>query len=134
MKIIKEKVFSVCVIFSICCLITSIVLAQPDQNQRPQPPSASSIVEKLQQELDLSDRQVIQVTPIIESQIQQMRSMMEDMKGQRMDRDLLRAKLEQILEQTENKLSKHLTAEQMKKWKERQAQRGQQGRNAQNTQ
>jgi hypothetical protein len=78
----------------------------------PSPPSASEIVSQMKETLNLTDEQVTQVTTIIQEQMSQMESLIKSGNP-----ESNRGKMESIRQQTEEKLSKVLTSEQLTKWK-----------------
>lgn len=107
---IKEKFKWMPLILAAVVLIFSGI-AYARQGQPPSPPSATDIVDRMQQDLDLTDEQVRQITPIIEDEVKQMQAIM------RQGPDGDRSKMEKLHEETESKLSQYLTEEQLAKWK-----------------
>jgi len=108
-------IFFLMIAFGAAAGAGDIVLAQqsargPGQGQ---PPSASSIVAMMKDNLNLTDEQVGRITPIIESEIQQM----ENLRSQGADHSSARTQMEALRASTESKLAQYLTAEQLTKWK-----------------
>jgi hypothetical protein len=77
------------------------------RGQPPSPPSASEIVAKMKQQLNLSDEQVNQITPVFEAEIQRMESL----------RTQATTRMEALRNDTESKLAQYLTPEQLAEWK-----------------
>ena len=69
------------------------------------------------QNLNLTDEQVSQITPVIEENIQQRQAIMEQAKGQETDRDAMKGQMAALRESMESKLAQYLTPEQLEKWK-----------------
>jgi coenzyme F420-reducing hydrogenase alpha subunit len=84
----------------------------------PKPMTASEMISKMKQELSLSDKQVSQIKPVIENEITQIDSIMSQERDGKITRDKAREKMDAVRKDTESKLSKYLTSDQMKKWKE----------------
>jgi len=105
------------ILIGVLFIIASIMFAQ--QGKLPSPPSASDIVAKMKQELNLNDEQVSQITPVIQSEIQQMQALMEQAKSQGADRDAVIKQMEALRESEESELSQYLTQDQLTQWKNR---------------
>lgn len=96
-------------------LASGVVYAQGSPRgggQPPSSPSASEIVGRMKQELNLTDEQITQVTTIIQEEITQMQSLMKSGNP-----ESNREKMGSLRQQTETKLASVLTAEQLTKWK-----------------
>jgi Spy/CpxP family protein refolding chaperone len=88
---------------TLCSVIAMLVFlagAAPAQGPRP---TAEAKINKLKQELNLTDEQVKQITPIIQSEMQKRKELMDQMRNLHQD--------------TENKIGQYLTPEQMTQWK-----------------
>jgi len=128
MKLIIKKNF-VLLVFAISLFIVgSSAFAQgkpgAGRGKPPSMPSASEIVSRMKEILNLTDQQVVQVTTIIQEEISQMGSLMKSGNP-----EANRSKMESIRQQTESKLSKVLTSEQLTKWKNSKPQNPQGGEN-----
>jgi hypothetical protein len=116
----------------ICCLIilsavfiaTGTAFAQRGPGgfggQRPQKPSVSDLVAKMQNALNLTDEQVGKVKTILENEMSQMESLMQS--G---DPQSSRRKMESIRKDTERELADVLTSDQLAQWKGSMSQRPQ---------
>ena len=94
---------------ALCSVIAMLVLlagSAPAQGPRP---TAEEKINKLKQQLNLTDEQVKQITPIIQSEMQKRKEVMDQMRNLHQD--------------TENKIGQYLTPEQMTQWKNLQEQR-----------
>ena len=124
---VANKYKYICVISMVVLFVaTGVVLAGQPGGQRPSPPSASDIVVKMKQELNLSDEQVSQITPIFQDEIQQMQAIMEQSRSQGADRDAVKSQMDALRQSTELKLSQYLTPDQLIQWKNMQQQPPQQ--------
>ena len=101
------------IVLGVSFLMASVAFAQ----QEKQPPSAGEIAAKMKQNLNLTDEQVSQITPVIEENIQQRQAIMEQAKGQETDRDAMKGQMAALRESMESKLAQYLTPEQLEKWK-----------------
>lgn len=91
------------VLITLCSVIAMLVfLAGAAMAQGPRP-TAEEKINKLKQELNLTDEQVKQITPIIQSEMQKRKEVMDQMRNLHQD--------------TENKIGQYLTPEQMTQWK-----------------
>ena len=108
---ISSKWLCACGIISF--LLAGIAFAQ----QEKQSPSAGEIVAKMKQNLNLTDDQANQITPVIEENIQQRQTIIEQAKGQGTDRDAMKGQMAALRESMESKLAQYLTPEQLEKWK-----------------
>ena len=115
-------------------------MEQGDRQKPPPPPTAEMILKKMKEELNLTDKQVKQITPIIENEIKQMNELMKKSGGigksqrknhsgksskksdntsnENKEMDPNHEKMDAIHKETESKLSQYLSAEQMEKWRE----------------
>ena len=105
----------VCVVMLAVLLFTAGLSSAQQQGQPPSPPSASDMVSKMKQELNLTDEQVSQVTPIIQEEVNQMQSLM----SQVADRDAVKSQIDALHQSTEAKLAQYLTPDQLTQWKSR---------------
>lgn len=107
---------SVLVISFVLFAAAGIVLAE-QMGDRPPPPelSADDVVAMMKNELNLSNTQVRQITPVIEDEISQIKAFI----SQGIDRDQVKSKLDALREETESKLSKYLTSDQISQWNDR---------------
>ena len=117
MKFLDKWWLILVILIGVLFIIASIMFAQ--QGKLPSPPSASDIVAKMKQELNLNDEQVSQITPVIQSEIQQMQALMEQAKSQGADRDAVIKQMEALRESEESELSQYLTQDQLTQWKNR---------------
>jgi len=91
------------VLIALCSLIAMLVLlvgSAPAQGPRP---TAEEKINQLKQGLNLTDEQVKQITPIIQSEMQKRKELMDQMRNLHQD--------------TETKIGQFLTPEQMTQWK-----------------
>ncbi|HUT83688.1 MAG TPA: Spy/CpxP family protein refolding chaperone [Thermodesulfobacteriota bacterium] len=94
---------------ALCSVIAMLVVAGGvAQAQGPMRTSEGKI-NKMKQELNLTDEQVKQITPIIQSEMQKRKELMDQMRNLHQD--------------TETKIGQFLTPEQMTQWKNLQEQR-----------
>ncbi len=77
-------------------------------------------VELMKTELSLTDKQVVELKPVLEEQQKKMREMFQDRNTPREER---RAKMQKLQEETNTKLKTILTSEQMEKWQKLQQER-----------
>ncbi|MFA5362949.1 MAG: hypothetical protein WC335_06895 [Candidatus Omnitrophota bacterium] len=113
-KVCSGLVISVLVL----SVMSACIYAQsqgPDQRSERRAPSASDMIAGMKADLNLSDQQVSQITPIMENEIKQM----EALRGQEGDREAGRTQMEAIRKETETMLAQYLTPEQLAKWKSR---------------
>ena len=119
MKLDKRKRISVIltgVLLAIAWSIFSQPKQLPEQLQKQLPeqlPSLDNIIAKMQQDLNLSDEQVRQITPIMQNAIQQRRAI----RSQGLDQDTVRTQMQEVQQSTESKLSQYLTQDQLTLWK-----------------
>jgi len=111
------------IIFGMVFIITGITFAQQGHGQPPSPPLASDIVSRMEKDLNLTDEQVSEITPVIQNEVDQMQVLMSS----KTDREAARDKMEAIHKNTESKLAQYLTPEQLAKWKEKQKKQLSQG-------
>ena len=105
----------VCVVMLAVLLFTAGLSFAQQQGQPPSPPSASDMVSRMKQELNLTDEQVSQITPIIQDDVSQMQSLM----NQGLDRDAAKSQIDTLHQSTELELSQYLTPDQLTQWKSR---------------
>lgn len=110
------------IMLGVLFFMAGIGFAQPE-DQPPQAPSASDMISRMQQELNLTEEQVAQITPVIEDEINQMQSLM----SQGGDRDASKVQMDTLRQATETKLAQYLTPEQLVQWKSKQQQPPQEG-------
>jgi len=103
------------ILLGVLFVVTGIAFAQQG-GEPPAPPSASDMVAKMKQELNLTDTQVNQITPVIQDEVNQMQALM----GQGTDRDAVKTQMEALRQSTESKLSQYLTENQLAQWKNKQ--------------
>ncbi|HNX90600.1 MAG TPA: hypothetical protein PKY78_03700 [Candidatus Omnitrophota bacterium] len=96
-------------------VLTMVVFSANVYAQPKQPPSAKEMVERMKKELNLTDEQVSQITPVIEEEMNTMRSVMGEPKGG--DKESGRSQMEAIHQETETKLAQYLTKDQLNSWK-----------------
>ena len=98
-------------------LVAGITFAQQG-DQPPSPPSASDVVSRMKEELSLTEEQISQITPIIQDELSQMQSFME----QGASSDTAKSKMDELRQSTESKLSQYLRQDQLTQWKNKQRQ------------
>lgn len=81
--------------------------------QEEQPPSVETIIARMKQDLNLSDEQVLQITPIMQDNIRQRR----EIRSQGLDEDTIKTQIQAVRQSTESKLSQYLTEDQLKQWR-----------------
>lgn len=97
------------VLITLCSVIAMLTLLIVTTHAQGPTPVAEDIVGRMKQELKLTDEQVKQITPIIQADVQKRKELMDQINNVRQD--------------TENKLGQYLTQEQMTQWKNLQEQR-----------
>jgi TolA-binding protein len=106
----KEKIMKFKnVLITLCSVIAMLTLLIVTTHAQGPTPVAEDIVGRMKQELKLTDEQVKQITPIIQADVQKRKELMDQINNVRQD--------------TENKLGQYLTQEQMTQWKNLQEQR-----------
>jgi Spy/CpxP family protein refolding chaperone len=106
----KEKIMKFKnVLITLCSLIVMLVLLAGSAPAQGPLCTTEGKVNKLKQELNLTDEQVKQITPIIQSEMQKRKELMDQMRNLHQD--------------TETKIGQFLTPEQMTQWKNLQEQR-----------
>jgi hypothetical protein len=105
------------IIFVALFFVAEIAFAQQER-ERPSAPSASDIVSKMKEELNLTEEQIAQITPVIEDEVNQGQSLI----GQGGDRDAVKTKMDVLRQATEEKLAQYLTQDQLAQWKSKQQQ------------
>jgi Spy/CpxP family protein refolding chaperone len=88
---------------TLCSLIVMLVLLAGSAPAQGPWPTAEEKINKLKQGLNLTDEQVKQITPIIQSEMQKRKELMDQMRNLHQD--------------TETKIGQFLTPEQMTQWK-----------------
>jgi TolA-binding protein len=96
-------------LITLCSVIAMLTLLIVTTHAQRPTPVAEDIVGRMKQELKLTDEQVKQITPIIQADVQKRKELMDQINNVRQD--------------TENKLGQYLTQEQMTQWKNLQEQR-----------
>lgn len=107
------------IIFGVSFFLAGITFAQQEE-QPPSPSSASDILAKMKQELNLNDEQLSRITPIIQDDVQQMQMIMEQSRSQRAGRDAVKNQMDVLRQNTESKLSQYLTQDQLIQWEDQQ--------------
>lgn len=115
----------------VACLVLLIFLSVSDSlafAKRPAP-DPDRIVSDLTLRLSLSKTQAEQIRPVIVEKTRSFSAIFEKAEGGQVDRRVLRSQAKALREDTDRKLARILTAEQMKKYEEfrelrRQRQRG----------
>lgn len=112
-----DKLRCVCVmILGVLFVTAGISVAQQEQSPLPsvqhEKSSASDIVAKMKEKLNLTDEQVSQITLIIQNEIEQRQVIMKQNNSQ----------MEALRKDTESKLSQYLTPDQLAQWKNNQRQ------------
>jgi TolA-binding protein len=97
------------ILLTLCSVIAMLTLLIVTTHAQGPTPVAEDIVGRMKQELKLTDEQVKQITPIIQADVQKRKELMDQINNVRQD--------------TENKLGQYLTQEQMTQWKNLQEQR-----------
>src|SRR5262245_28951145 len=112
---------------SISILVSQAALAADAPAAPPGPPRGAPSIERLAQDLNLDDNQKIEVKRILDAQRAKHDAAREQFRasGQRPDRETMRAQMEQDEQELEQQLSGVLNAEQLQKFKQRQAERRQ---------
>jgi hypothetical protein len=95
----------------LCIIAMGAAFAQ----QGKQPLSASEIVAKMKQNLNLTDAQVNQITPIIEEEIQQRQAIMEQAKVQGLDQAVVKSHIAALRQSTQEKIAQCLRSGQLTK-------------------
>jgi len=127
MKFLSKLWLFIIILIGGIFIIVSLTFAQ--EGQPPSPPSASDIVAKMKQELNLSDEQASQVIPVIQEEIQEMQTIMEQARNQGVSREAMLSQMESLHKNTESKLSQYLTEDQLTQWKNRRQQPSRRGGN-----
>jgi Spy/CpxP family protein refolding chaperone len=91
------------VLIALCSVIVMLVLLAGSAPAQGPKPTAEEKINKMKQELNLTDAQVKQITPIIQSEMQKRKELMDQMRNLHQD--------------TETKIGQSLTPEQMTQWK-----------------
>ncbi len=87
-------------------------------------PGAEDIVNKMAQELNLTNEQIQQIIPVIKEDVQKRGELMKQMKGQgREATSSIKTGMEKITQETETQLAQYLSDEQIAKWKTLQQER-----------
>jgi Spy/CpxP family protein refolding chaperone len=112
---------------SILILGSQAALAADTPPGPPGPPRGGPSIERLAQDLNLDDNQKAGVKRILDAQRAKREAARAQFRasGQRADRETMRAQMEQDEQELEQQLSGVLTAEQLQKFKQRQAERRQ---------
>ena len=97
-------------------LVAGSIFAQQNEQSRSHM-SVGDIVANMKGKLNLTDEQVGQITPLIEENIQQRQSIMEQAKNDGSDSDAVKGQMAALRQSMESKLSQYLTSEQLEKWK-----------------
>lgn len=105
------------ILIGVLFLAMGITFAQQG-GQPPSPPLASDIVSRMKEDLNLTEEQMSQIMPIIQDELSQMQSFME----QGASPDTVRSKMDELRQSTESKLSQYLTQDQLTQWKNKQQQ------------
>ena len=113
-------------ILGVLC-ITAAGTAFPQQGEHQQM-SAGDIVAKMKDNLNLTDEQVNQITPIIEENSQQKQALMEQAKSSGSGFSAVKDQMVALRQSLESKLAQYLTPEQLEKWKNSMQQRHSEGR------
>ena len=100
---VKNALISLCALIALLAILVGIGRAQGKMR------TAEEMVVKMKQEVNLTDEQVKQITPVIQGEIQKRKELMEQMRT--------------LHRETENKLDQYLTPEQKAQWKDLQEQR-----------
>jgi len=85
--------------------------------QPKRPLIAEYIVAKMKQELGLNDKQVGQITPVIQGEIQQMQIIMAQARSQKAEHEAVKKQMSKLHQSTELKLAQYLTPQQLARWK-----------------
>ena len=120
MVYVSKKAFFV---FTVCsCLVLPAVYAQgerPSGQMGGRPPSAEDMVERMQDDLDLTDEQTEKIKEIFEEQRNEMDARMNS-GSTKPDRE----QMESLRTRMEEKMAQVLTPEQLEKWKNSRPQGG----------
>jgi hypothetical protein len=81
-----------------------------------QPPGTADIVAKMQSKLNLTQDQVIAITPIIEKYSSKREEILQSMKNGSKDKDSIRSQMKQLKEDEGQELSQVLSSDQMSQW------------------
>ena len=126
----KRKVFGT--VLAVFFLMGASVYAQqaapaapvaPAAQPKQQPPTAQSVVEKMQKQLNLTPQQVTALTPVVEDTMAKRKQIKESLKLQGADKKALHQQLIQVNKGEEDAFSKILTPEQMKMLRDMRAKR-----------
>ena len=90
-------------LITLCLLVMMLVVAGGVAQAQGPMCTPEGKINKMKQELNLTDEQVKQITPIIQSEMQKRKELMDQMRNLHQD--------------TENKIGQFLTPEQMTQWK-----------------
>ena len=96
-------------LIALCLLITMLVVAGGVAQAQGPMRTPEGKINKMKQELNLTDEQVKQITPVIQSEMQKRKELMDQMRN--------------LHQETETKIGQFLTPEQMTQWTTLRAQR-----------
>jgi len=113
------------VLGALCVAVGGAAFSQQGEHQQM---SAGDIVAKMKDNLNLTDDQVSQITPVIEANMKQRQALMGQAKAGGSDRDVLKGQMAALRQDMESKLAQYLTPEQLEKWKNNMQQRHSGGR------
>jgi len=109
-----------------------ILLAAPAWSQEPPererqrgrrgnggPPDMDQVMERLTQDLELSEEQAAEVRPILEGQREKMQALRDEFgpPGDEVDRDAMRERMREIAEETDERLAQVLDEAQMEQYR-----------------
>lgn len=108
MKLIDKRNL-ISAILMVLLAITGCSVSQHEE----QPPSVEDIIARMKHDLNLSDEQVIQITPIMQDDMRQRR----EIRSQGLDEDTVKTQIQAVRESTRSKLSQYLTEDQSEQWR-----------------
>ena len=104
------------VLFGVLFIAAGVAFAQQG-SQPPSPPSANDIISRMKEELNLTDEQVTQITPIIQDELGQIQAFRE----QGVSPDMAKIKMDELRQSMELKFAQYLTQDQLTQWKNKQS-------------
>lgn len=106
---------------ALCVLSIFFVLAGSAQAKDEQPLTAEDIVAKMTTELNLTQEQAKDVTPIVAETMRKRRAFLETVEGEfTTDKEMIKFKMRKFQKEENEKLSEILSEEQMQKLREKQ--------------
>jgi len=92
-----------------------VLRGSPLSKQHRQARTPNDVIATMKLNLNLTEEQVRQITPIIEDHVQQRNAMMEQAKRQGFTQEAIQTQVRALRQSTNSKLSQYLTQDQLKK-------------------